>query len=210
VPPQTAITSVEIDNEDAVRLFAAMFADGDGDDARTAATAGAASRVMYLQKIGFPSATKAGRGRRVTHDIEAVLKLATAMQLIDLGVSAARAAVTVSAYWRMLSHTLAQAWSRAGGRAKDGTVRRDKTQTGPALLCFRPAAVSTGDGALVTDTTNAKELDLALREGSHAFRGVLLLNPAALVSSVEKLLTAELRYRDAEVADAMERFAQGR
>lgn len=67
-------------------------------------------RFKYLQRMSFPPKTNTGRGRKAMLDLEQVLQVIVAMELMQVGASPTRAIRILRTNWDELRPALALGW----------------------------------------------------------------------------------------------------
>lgn len=173
------------------------------------------TRLRYLQKIGFPN-PKAGRGKRSVNDIDALLKLALAFEMLDLGIEPSRAAATIDGAWPDLRPAFAEGWrALERGRSKApgvGETREERVAHREAqveehrkLIILSPRALASSDAEPLTaiaTTPAAERRDIS--GSSRGSRARAVIDPYAVVSDLVKALEETLRYRQAEIGFAFE------
>ncbi|NJR80058.1 hypothetical protein [Sphingomonas corticis] len=190
-----APSEVELDNDDAVALLTHVFSNG----ARRATLVDA--RIRYMQRADFPSHARTGRGRRTTHDLRAILKIAVALTLIDFGVPAAKAAEAVAGEWKMIGFALADAWFAA---RESGTPKAERMP----VLAVSPWVLCEGDDKIRLGRLTRKMLSDPRPASSDAIYGRLMIDCVSVVDAIASGLADVSRYRDDEIEAAFSAFAR--
>lgn len=198
-----------LDNEQmALVLAPTAFGEPPSEDAVSSTRV----RLRYLQKVDFPTAAKAGRGRKVEHDLEHILMLAVGFSLLSIGVTAKRTAATVIGNWPTILPALASGWQSTKPSLlfdEDGPDARDrKVGKYRRLLKFRGSDFATDD-ALTLQVTTYKEMEAGYTGSIFGPSALLLVDTYALTKRLRAALTDTLRLRDDDVDAALGAFLDG-
>lgn len=101
------------------------------------------SRLRDFQKRSFPRAANAGRGKKARFDLEELLHVAAAFELVDVDLSTTRCIDVVAESASVLTHAALVAWSRHRKGAQSEVSRR-------LFGYVLPTSTTHSSGAIVT------------------------------------------------------------
>lgn len=107
------------------------------------------SRLRDFQKRSFPGTANAGRGKKARFDLEELVHLACAFELVDVDLSTARCIDVVSGSAPVLTHAALIAWAMHRAKENDRPYSR--------MLAY----------VLPTSTTHSSGAIVAFDEGDH-------------------------------------------
>lgn len=78
------------------------------------------SRFRYFQRLRFPSGTNTGRGRPATYELDQMLQILLAFELLEAGLTPQRVVRTVRTNWPRLRMALLVGWDATRERVEWG------------------------------------------------------------------------------------------
>lgn len=193
-----------LDNQDIEKVLFRLNNPAQADDAELARTV--AIRIRYLQVREFPGNARPGRGKRTEHDLDGVLQLAIAFELLGLGLSPLRVIATVRGNWWIIARVMVTAW-RSLRLLEEETpspkMSVDLVERLRGILLLEPTALAGEDAPIPVAIGRPDEALWRDPLGSGSPRSALLLDPLRLLAELFQALRNELNYTDADLDAGM-------
>lgn len=190
---------ISLDTAEVEEVVAAMRGAG-GASVRSAVR----SRLRDLQKRGFPAASRVGRGKRSVYNLEELLKIVIAMELVDLDLSSARTIAIVDGSALTLLRFAVLGWRIRRIRAESASPEefRRRTLALRAECVILPKALADSAREVVLAETPAMSVKRSRDSRWAGRRGRIQLKPEAIIDDLAEALITTFRYTEAELDDA--------
>lgn len=157
------------------------------------------ARLKHMQRLAFLPKGGAGRGHRAEYDVEHLLKVAVAFELLNAGVPSVRACRLVERSWTKLLE-----WFRTAHRG-----RKHRLQL--VWFTYRPRALlNLGDPDEVWLSSQEKIELLTSKEATSLLEdphwGGLLISPVSILERLEDAIRATIASSNEIASSALDRL----